>query len=167
MKCSQAALRASQLAGLAFALTLSGTAGAHEFKAKGLVIDHPHTMATAPGQPHGGVFFNSITNTSAKADQLIGARASVSKSIEVHRMEVANNVMKMREIPAIDLPANSKVTMGRGSKEGYHLMLMNLKAPLKDGDKFPMTLLFKNAGEVEITVAVEKPSMPMHGGHKH
>ena len=46
-------------------------------------------------------------------------------------------------------------------------MLMNLKATLKDGDKIPMTLLFKHAGEVEVTVVMEKSSMHGHGGHKH
>lgn len=151
----------------AAALSVATTAGANEFSKAGLLIEHPQAMATAPGQPHGAVFIKSITNKNAKADQLIGGRSAVSGSVEVHRMEMEQNLMKMREISGIDLPANAKVMMGRGSKEGYHLMLMNLKAPLKAGEKFPMTLIFKNAGEIEVTVAVEKPSMPAHGGHKH
>ncbi len=146
---------------------LSALALAQEFKSKDLVIDHPHAMSTAPGQPHGGVFVTSIRNTGANADRLIGGRATVSKSVEVHRMEMSNNMMKMREIPGVDIPAKSVVSMARGSKEGYHLMLMNLKAPLKEGDRFPMTFVFKNAGEVEVMVSVEKPSMPAHGSHKH
>jgi len=153
--------------GAALLVGLSAVAVAHEFKSKDLVIDHPYAMSTAPGQPHGGVFVTSIRNTGLNADQLIGGRATVSKSVEVHRMEMSNNMMKMREIPGVDLPAKSAVSMARGSKEGYHLMLMNLKAPLKEGDKFPMTFVFKNAGEVEVMVSVEKPSMPAHGSHKH
>jgi periplasmic copper chaperone A len=82
-------------------------------------------------------------------------------------MEMSNNLMKMREIPGIDLPASATVMLGRGSKEGYHLMLMNLKKPLKEGDKFPMTLVFKNVGEVEVTVTVESSGMHRHGTHKH
>ncbi len=153
-------------AGSLFA-ALMGTVSAQEFKKKDLVIERPHAMATAPGQPHGAVFVKTIVNNGGVTDQLIGGRTAVSKSVEVHRMEMSNNVMKMREIPAIDLPGKSKVDLGRGNKEGYHLMLMNLKAPLKDGDKIPMTLVFKHAGEVEVTVVVEKPSMHGHGGHKH
>lgn len=140
---------------------------AKEYTKGSLVIEHPHAMATAPGQPNGAVFFKSISNKGSAADQLIGSRAAVSKTTEVHRMETDNNIMRMREIPGIELPANSKVVMGRGSKEGYHLMLMNLKAPLKEGEQFPVTLIFKNAGEVEVTVVVEKPSGSGHSRHKH
>ncbi len=167
MQHKHALFRTLQGFSFAAALAFAGAASAQEFKSGNLVIDHPHTMPTAPGQPHGGVFFDSIANTSGTPDQLIGGRAAVSKTVEVHRMEMENNVMKMREIPAIDVPAKGKVMMSRGSKHGYHLMLMNLKAPLKEGEKFPMTLIFKNAGEVQVTVAVEKPAMPMHGRQKH
>ena len=151
----------------AIAMGISGHALAKEFVKGSLVIEHPHAMATAPGQPNGAIFFKSISNKGALADQLIGSRATVSKTTEVHRMEMDNNVMRMREISGIELPANSKVMMGRGSKEGYHLMLMNLNAPLKEGEKFPVTLIFKNAGEVEVTVSVEKPRGSAHGSHKH
>jgi periplasmic copper chaperone A len=156
----------SMIATLA-ALSVCASLGAKEADHASLVIELPHAMATAPGQPHGAVFFKSISNKAAQADQLIGGRAAVSKSVEVHRMEMENNIMKMREIVGVELPANSKVMLGRGNKEGYHLMLMNLKAPLKEGERFPMTLIFKRAGELEVTVTVEKPSMSMHGGHKH
>ncbi len=151
----------------AFVTGISGYAVAKEFSKGSLVIEHPHAMATAPGQPNGAIFFKSISNKGTSADQLIGSRATVSKTIEIHRMEMDNNIMRMREISGIELPANSKVTMARGSKDGYHLMLMNLKAPLKEGEKFPVTLIFKNAGEVEVTVAVERPSGSAHGSHKH
>lgn len=152
---------------VAVAVVSTVSAMAQEFKKKDLVIERPHAMATAPGQPHGAVFVKMITNNGTATEQLIGGRTTVSKSVEVHRMEMANNVMKMREIPAIDLPAKSKTNLGRGNKEGYHLMLMNLNAPLKEGDKIPMTFVFKNTGEVDVTVVVEKPSMAGHGGHKH
>jgi periplasmic copper chaperone A len=149
------------------AAVLCAAAWAQPITKNTLTIEHPHAMATAPGQPHGAVFFKSIVNKGTSPDQLIGARAAVSKTVEVHRMEMENNIMKMREIPAIEIPANSSIMMGRGGKEGYHLMLMHLKSPLKEGDKFPMTVIFKNAGDVDITVTVEKAGMSKHGGHKH
>jgi periplasmic copper chaperone A len=160
----QNAVRLAAFAGL---IVFASAVGATEFKTKDLVIERPHAMATAPGQPHGSIFFQTITNTGKTPEQLIGARAQVSKTIEIHRMDIENNIMKMREIPAIDIPANAKVPMGRGSKEGYHLMLMNLNAPLKEGETFPVTLVFRAAGEVQVTVTVEKPSMSKHSGHKH
>lgn len=153
--------------GVLSALSVSVALGAKQVNKAGLLIDQPHAMATAPGQPHGAVFFKSISNQAGQPEQLIGGRSAVAKGVEVHRMEMDNNVMRMREIKGIELPANSKVMLGRGNKEGYHLMLMNLKSPLKEGEVFPMTLIFKNAGEVEVTVTIEKPSMHMHGGHKH
>jgi periplasmic copper chaperone A len=153
--------------GFLSAFSVSAGLGATEFSKGGLLIDQPHAMATAPGQPHGAVFFKSISNQTTQSEQLIGGRAAIAKSVEVHRMDIENNVMRMREIKGIELPANSKVMLGRGNREGYHLMLMNLKSPLKEGERFPVTLIFRNAGEVEVTVTVEKPAMHMHGGHKH
>ena len=158
--------------GLAMGMLSTLSVSATETRKNDLVIDYPHAMMTAPGQPHGAVFIRSITNNSALADQLIGGRSAVSRSVEVHRMEMDNNVMKMREIPGVDVPANSRVMLGRGNKEGFHLMLMTLSAPLKAGDTIPMTLIFKRAGEVNVTVTIERQGAGHghsggHSGHKH
>jgi copper(I)-binding protein len=85
--------------------------------------------------------------------------------MEVHRMSMDKGVMAMREIPGVTIPARGEVSMARGSKEGYHLMLMNLNRPLKEGEKFPVTLIFKNAGEVTVEIEVEKRSGAEHGHH--
>jgi hypothetical protein len=149
-------------------LALSPVMHAAEFTKGTLVIDSPTAPPTAPGQPHGAVFINEIRNSGKTADQLIGARSAVSKTMEVHRMSMDNNIMKMREIPSIPVPANGKVSMQRGNPDGYHLMLMHLAKPLNDGDKFSVTLIFKNAGEQNVTVEVKKPQGMGHGGHmKH
>lgn len=148
-------------AGLAQAQTV-------EFQKGSMTVVAPTATPTAPGQPHGAIFIQSIRNTGAQADQLIGARAEVAKSMEVHRMTMDNNVMKMREIPHIDVPAKGDVSLAKGSRNGYHLMLMNLKQPLKQGDQFPVTLIFKQAGEQQITVTVEPPKAASgHGMHRH
>lgn len=150
-------------------------AGAHDFKKGDLTIDHPTATPTAPGQPHGAVFIEKLKNSGSRDDQLVAARSGLSKSMEVHRMSMDKGVMTMREIPGISIPARSEVSMARGSKEGYHLMLMNLSRPLKEGEKFPVTLIFKNAGEITVEIEVEKRSGSDHGrqksdsshGHKH
>jgi copper(I)-binding protein len=139
-----------------------------EFQKGSITVVAPTAAPTAPGQPHGAIFIQSIRNTGAQTDQLIGARAEVSKSMEVHRMTMDNNVMKMREIPGIEVPAKGEVSLAKGSKNGYHLMLMNLKQPLKQGDQFPVTLIFKQAGEQQITVTVAPPKAASgHGTHRH
>ncbi|WVN42460.1 copper chaperone PCu(A)C [beta proteobacterium MWH-UniP1] len=146
-------------------LSLLPAAHAAKFTKGPLVIEDPVAMPSAPGQPHGAIFIEEIRNSGKTADELVGARSAVSKTMEVHRMVMDNNVMKMREIPGIPVPANGKVTMKRGSPDGYHLMLMNLNKPLKEGEKFPVTLIFKNAGEQEVTVEVKKLQQGMgHSG---
>lgn len=143
--------------------TPSAGASDRETRKGSLEIEHPYAIATAPGQPHGAIFIKEINNRGSTADQLIGARSSIAKSVEVHQMSMDNNVMKMREIPAIEVPAKGKVSMQQGSKNGYHLMLMNLAKPLKEGERFKATLVFKQAGEIDVDVAVEKS----HHGHRH
>ncbi len=158
----------------ALAISITGvsqnTAAAQpaEFKKGALTIIAPTATPTAPGQPHGAIFIQSIRNAGAQGDQLIGARADVSKTMEVHRMTMENNIMKMREIPGIEIPANGEVSLAKGSRQGYHLMLMNLKQPLKAGDQFPVTLIFKQAGEQQVMITVEPPKAASgHGMHRH
>ena len=79
-------------------------------------------------------------------------------------MSMDGNVMQMRQIDAIDLPAGQTVELKSG---GLHLMLMGLKAPLKDGDRLPMTLKFEKAGSIEVTVKVEKSEAMKTDDHKH
>lgn len=136
-----------------------------EFRKAGLEIEHIYATATAPGQPHGAVFIKQLKNKSGTSDRLVGGKAAVSKSVEVHQMVMDQNVMKMREIPGIEIPAKGQVSMDRGAKEGYHLMLMNLTRPLADGERFPMTLIFQQAGALDVEVEVVK-ARAGHG-HKH
>jgi copper(I)-binding protein len=84
--------------------------------------------------------------------------------VELHSMSMDGNVMKMRHIDAIDLPAGQTIELKSG---GLHLMLMGLKAPLKDGDRLPMTLKFEKAGSIEVIVNVEKAEGMKADDHKH
>jgi copper(I)-binding protein len=153
-------------------LAISGSAFAHDFKVGELKIDHPYAHPTGPGMKNGAAYLQSINNQGKVADQLVSASSPVAARVELHRMEMQGDIMRMRELPAIDLPAGRSVAMGRGTPEGYHLMLMDLKQPLKEGERFPIKLRFKNAGETEVTVVVQQPKAAGHGahsdkGHKH
>lgn len=130
----------------------AAVAQAHSFKLGELDIAHPYARATVAGQP-GGTFL-SIENHGAD-DRLIGASAEVSQKVELHTMSIDdNNVMRMRQVEAIDLPKGGVTQLKPG---GLHIMLIGLKSPLKAGDSFPLKLRFEKAGELEVKVTVEGP----------
>jgi periplasmic copper chaperone A len=143
---------------LAAFVCVSFSATAHGFAIGELDIAHPYAIATVQGQSVGGVFFKHIANKGDKADRLISATvaSTVADKTELHTMSTENDVMRMRQVTAIDLPAKTTVPMTRGlKKDGYHVMLMGLKAQLKVGDKLPVKLKFERAGEIEVVVNVE------------
>jgi copper(I)-binding protein len=115
---------------------------------------------SVPGQRASGGFVE-LLNASPSADRLVGGTTPVADAVELHTMAMEGNVMLMREVDAIPVPAKGKLVLGPG---GYHMMLMGLKAPLKAGDKVPVVLRFEKAGElkVEFAVSTTKPA-PGHG----
>mgnify|MGYP003577117645 FL=1 len=131
--------------------TASVAAHAHSYKIGAIDIGHPYARATAPGQPTGGGFLK-LTNK-GESDRLLSARADVSAAVELHVMKMEGDVMRMRQVDAVDVPAGETVELKPG---GLHIMFVDLKAPLKAGDRFPMTLKFEKAGEVTVDVKVEK-----------
>jgi copper(I)-binding protein len=130
---------------------------AHEYQLKSLSIDHPYTRATPPGAKSGGAFF-VVVNASATPDKLIGVASPAARSAEIHQMTMDGGVMKMRAMPVLEILPGGKLELKPG---GYHVMLLDLKQPLKVGDKIPLTLTFQNAGSIAISVDVEAMgSMP-------
>ncbi len=132
------------------ALLVGIAAHAHEFKLGAIAIGHPYARATVPGQPAGGGYLK-LENKGA-TDRLLSASAGVSGSVELHTMSMDGDVMRMRRLDAVELPAGKTVEFKPG---GLHIMFMGLKAPLKAGDSFPMKLRFEKAGEVTVDVKVE------------
>ena len=127
-------------------------ANAHDVKLGAITVDHPYARATAAGQPTGGGFMQ--IDNAGPADRLVSARAAVSATVELHEMKMEGDVMRMRQVDGIALPAGKSVALKPG---GYHVMFIGLKAPLKAGDSFPMTLKFEKAGEVTVEMKVEVP----------
>ena len=134
---------------------------AHEYQLKSLSIDHPYTRATPPGARSGGAFF-VISNASSTPDKLISVTSPAAGSTEIHQMAMDGGVMKMRAVSALEVPPGGKLELKPG---GYHVMLLDLKQPLKVGDTVPLTLTFQNAGSIAITVDVE--AMGSMGGMVH
>lgn len=151
-----------RLVALAFLVALlPGLASAHDYKLGTLVIDHPWARATAPTAPVGGGFL-TITNTGTTPDRLVSARSAAAGMVQIHEMKMDGNVMRMRELEhGLEIPPGKTVTLAPG---GFHLMLMQLKGPLKEHTKVPVTLVFEKAGSVDVELSVEGMGAT-HSGH--
>jgi copper(I)-binding protein len=135
--------------------TLGSLALAHGTAKGDLVIDHPYATPSLGGVVNGSAYFRGIKNKGDKPDRLLSAKSPVAERVELHRMTTQAGVMRMREVPAIDLPAGQTTSLRHGGE--YHLMLINLKQPLKDGDRFDLTLHFERAGTQTVKVWVQTP----------
>jgi copper(I)-binding protein len=134
---------------LAFSLALAGMAALAQTSA--VKVDGAWARATVQGQKGTGAF---MSLTAKDATQLVGVSSPVAGVAEVHEMKMDGDVMKMRAVPTLDLPAGKKVELKPG---GYHVMLMDLKAPLAKDSTVPVTLLFKDAKGVESKLELKLP----------
>ena len=104
-----------------------------------------------PAKAENGVAY--LTIRTPTPDRLVSVSSPVAKTAELHTMEMAGMVMKMRPLAGLDIPAGQSVTLKPG---GEHIMLMGLNGRLRGGQSFPLTLTFEKAGAREVTVSVEK-----------
>ena len=147
----------------ALALLLAGSpaAFAADVKAGDLVITQPWSRAT-PGGAKTGAGYLTIENKGGAPDRLVAVSGDVAGRIEVHEMAVNNGVMTMRPLEkGLVIEPGKTVALAPG---GYHLMLMELKSPLKQGDKLPVTLEFEKAGKVAVTLVVQAVGAKGPGG---
>ncbi|MBS1216062.1 MAG: hypothetical protein H6R20_1036 [Proteobacteria bacterium] len=139
---------------------VAGTAGAQVVEVK-----DPWARATAPGQKAGGVFMQL---KSAGGGALVAAESPAANVVEIHEMAMEGNVMRMRAIPKLDLPAGQTVELKPG---GYHVMLIDLKAPLKKGDMVPVKLKVQGKdgkpAEIEVKAEVRDMGAGASGPAKH
>ena len=138
----------------------SALALAHEYRLGELEIGHPWARATLPAAKVGGGYL-TITNEGASPDRLVGGSSPIAGRVEVHSMEIKEGVMTMRPMTdGLEIPPNGTIELAPG---GYHLMLMDLQEPLKEGERVSLTLEFEHAGTVDVELAVE-PARPSSGG---
>ncbi len=136
----------------ALSAAVSFSAVAHEAKLGDLLVEHPWSRATPAGAPVAGGFF-AVANRGTAADRLVSARFERAGRVEIHEMAVKDGVMAMRELPkGIEIPAGGRIELKPG---GHHLMFMELKAPLKEGEMLKGTLVFEKAGSVDVEFKVE------------
>jgi periplasmic copper chaperone A len=124
-------------------------------------IENAWSRATAPGARVGAGYF-TIRNKSAAPDRLVGASSPAAARVETHVIEKQGEVLRMREVKGYAVPAKGSFELKPG---GAHLMLVDIKAPLKEGDRVPLTLKFEKAGEVSVQLRVEP--LGATPGHMH
>ena len=120
-------------------------------------IEGAWARPTVKGQQGGGGY---MAVTSATGDRLLGGSTTLSQRFELHTMSMKGDVMEMRQMEAVDLPAGKKIEFKPG---GMHLMFSGLKQPLALGSKVPVTLKFEKAGDVKVEFEImSHPAAPMH-----
>lgn len=123
-----------------------------------VTVKDPWVRATVAQQKATGAFMQI---TSPKAARLVEVRSSAAGVTEIHEMTMNNNVMRMRAVGTLDLPAGKTVELKPG---GYHVMLMDLKEPVSEGQKVPVSLVFEHADGKRETVDVQAPVRGLDGG---
>ena len=143
---------------------LGAPAHAQEVKAGDLVITQPWSRATPGGAKIAGGFL-TIENKGAVPDRLVSGAGDIAGKVEIHEMAMNNGVMTMRPLDkGLVIEPGKTVKLGPG---GYHLMLMDLKQPFKQGDKVPVTLEFEKAGKVALSLDVQGVGAQAPAGHDH
>lgn len=135
----------------AIAVVTPLAAVAHEYEAGNLTVAHPWARAT-PGGATIGAAYVEIKAKDGAGDSLVSASSPAAGRVELHTHTMDGGVMKMRQIEKLAIPAGGSAVM---KPSGDHIMLFDLKAPLKEGEKLPLTLVFEKAGEVKVEVTVE------------
>lgn len=130
---------------------------AHEYSTGDIEIDHPWSREAPPTATVIAGFFQ-LKNNAQQDDYLISASTPGAKRVEIHTHEMSDGMMQMKQIDRVKVAAQETVMFKPG---GYHLMIFNPEKAYKQGERFPMTLTFQNAGEVQVELAVEK------NGHVH
>jgi len=125
-----------------------------------ITVDAPWTRAA--GQGGQGAGFVTIRNAGA-ADRLLSASTPAAGRTELHTMLRDGDIMRMRQVEAIAVPANGAVTLAPG---GLHIMLIGLTRPLAVGESVPLTLVFERAGTVTLNLAVQ-PAGARAPAHAH
>jgi len=145
---------------IAAAVLLAAPAWADSSRIK---VDQVWARAT-PGAAKTGAVYLTITNNGTTPDTLQGQASSpVAEHAQLHEDKTTNGVMEMRPLNALTIDPGKSVTLDPNS--GYHLMLIGLKGPLKEGETVPLTLTFDHAGKQQVTASVAKVGA-MHAGER-
>ena len=136
-----------------FIASIIFSAFAFSATAQDIIIEDAYARVARPGAPVAAAFF-MVRNKGAEVDRLIGAKTEYAAIAEVHtHLESADGIMQMRPIEGgLEIGAMGEHQLKRG---GDHIMIMGLSKRLEQGDMLPLTLVFQNAGEIDLEVVVD------------
>lgn len=122
-------------------------------------VEDAWVRGTVSTQKATGAFMRLTPSANAR---LVEAQSPVAGVVEIHEMAMERDVMKMRQVPGLDLAAGRTMELKPG---GYHVMLMDLKQQLKGGDTVPLTLVFENDAKQRFTQEINAPVTALGGGN--
>ena len=132
-----------------------GHADMTSFAIGDLVVESPWARESVTRT---GAAYLTVRNGGDQDDRLIGVASEVADQAALHASVMQDGVMRMRPVDAVEVPAHGEAVLAPG---GLHVMLVGLKAPLEEGGSFALTLVFEDAGEVEVVTTIEDIA---HGG---
>ncbi len=153
----------TRLAGLGgviglLAALVAGPTHAHGTRVGDVVVDHPYALPSAPGATTGAVHFRALRNGGRAQERLLGAHTAAAVRVELQRAPRPGDSAGMRAVPALDIaPGAALATRHDGD---VRLLLDGLATPLREGERFKLTLRFERGGEAEVTVWVQQPREP-------
>jgi copper(I)-binding protein len=128
-------------------------------EAKGdLEVREAWSRATAPGAKVAAGYLE-IRNSGAQPDRLLSASTGVAQRVELHVTQRDGDVMRMRQVKELEIPARGRTTLEPG---GAHLMLVDIARPLKKGERVPLKLRFERSGELEVELEVREIGASHH-----
>lgn len=136
---------------------------AHEYEAGGITVSHPWARAT-PGGATVGAAYVEIQAKDGQSDVLVAATSPLAGRVELHTHSMDGGVMKMRRMEKLPIAGGASAVL---KPSGDHIMLFDLKEPLKEGAVLPITLVFEKAGEVKIEATIEPPGAKGPHGLDH
>lgn len=152
---------------LAAALSCGAWFAAPAWADSPITVENPYVRLMPPNMPNTGAFM-VIKNHSNADRKLVKAESPVAQTVQLHNHIHDGNVMRMREVPSVDIKANGEAVLQPGS---LHIMLIGLKQPLKEGERVPLTLNFDDGSSLKVEAPVQRiqpMAMPMNGqGQMH
>jgi copper(I)-binding protein len=147
---------------VAFSLCAVLVAGPPARGAEPVAVSNAWVRTPAPGQKVAGAYMELVSGSDSA---LVGVDSPAAARVELHTMKLDAGVMKMRQVERIDLPAKQAVKLAPG---GMHIMLVDLRRPLKEGDTVPLTLTIRHAGApTQVKVEATVRAAPGTSQHRH
>ncbi len=120
-----------------------------------IVVEDAWVRAVPPVSTMSAAFFR-IRNTGDERDYLVGVRSGVAETAEIHTTVMEDSMMKMRRLNEVEIPPGKTVEF---RPMGKHIMLIDLKKPLREGERVKLTLIFRKSGEISVTAEVRRSKM--------